>query len=179
MARIKKASTIVENTRNRIVNNKMPPCPEWLPLEAKRIWRNEAGGLHKAGLLTYVDGPSFANLCLIRAQLKQACEELADSSTEEEKKANSKTKEKRPAKLTHAYTNKAGETNEVAKPQIAIINKCLELLKAYSAEFGMTPASRSRIPKSGGENPIKNKGNQPHRTVPLNIDPRTILEIPN
>ncbi len=66
-----KAATIIENERDRIVNNKMPPCPAWLPLEAKRIWRKEAPALYKSGLLSYIDGPAFGNYCLIRAQLKQ------------------------------------------------------------------------------------------------------------
>ncbi len=148
-----KASTIVDKLRERdsISDDRKPPCPEWLSLEAKRIWKREASALHKAGLLTYVDGLAFANYCLISAQLKQAYSELGD-------------------KLTYEYTNKNGSTNEVPKPQVAIIHKCVEQLKSLSAEFGMTPASRSRIPH-------QEKEKQKHKPIALvSADPRDLLE---
>jgi P27 family predicted phage terminase small subunit len=154
-----KPSTILE--RQPIINldERIPPCPSWLSVEAKRIWHKEAPPLHKAGLLKYVDGPAFASYCLIRAQLKQAYDELGD-------------------KLTYESVNKNGSTYEMPKPQIAIIHKCVELIKSHAAEFGLTPASRARIP-SHPEGLLMHKINQTRKTIPLNIDPRSILELPN
>jgi P27 family predicted phage terminase small subunit len=148
------ASTIIDNLRGRNEGNKIPSCPAWLSPEAKKIWRREAPELHKAGLLTFVDGPAFANYCLIRAQLKQAYEECGDT-------------------LTCEYTNKNGSTNEIAKPQIAIIHKCLDQLKSYSVEFGMTPASRTRIPAIDVDS--KAKGNTLTERI-MSGDPRKVLE---
>ncbi len=121
-----------EPNKNRINRNepqpseRMPACPIWLSIAAKRIWRHEAPALHKARLLTFVDGPAFANYCLLRAMLKQAYEELDGS-------------------LTHEYTNKNGSTNEITKPQVTIIHTCTAQLISLSAKFGMTPADRSKI----------------------------------
>jgi P27 family predicted phage terminase small subunit len=147
-----KATTIVDKLRGRDINNAMPSCPAWLSLEAKRIWKREAPKLHEAGLLSFVDGPAFANYCLLRAQLKQAYEELGGS-------------------LTYMSVNKNGSEYEMAKPQVAIVQKCIDQLKGYAAEFGMTPASRSRIPAKAKDT---EKPKQLSRE--LHPDPRAILE---
>lgn len=146
-----KATTITEKLRGRDIDNSMPACPAWLSLEAKRIWKREAPKLHAAGLLSAVDGPAFANYCLLRAQLKQAYEELGDT-------------------LTYESVNKNGSVYEMPKPQVAIIQKCIDQIKSYAAEFGMTPASRSRIPVKASE-PEKKKV-----SAAYHADPRQILE---
>lgn len=151
-----KASTIIEKLKNRNEDNRMPACPAWLPLEAKRIWKKEAPDLHKAGLLTFVDGPAFANYCLVRAQLKQAYEEL-------------------DGELTYDAVSKNGTVNHVARPEVAIIHKCIDQIKAYAAEFGMTPAARSRIPAARGDADGKRSVN-PNKSSPLTPDPRKFLE---
>lgn len=49
-----------------------PPCPDWLPEEAKQYWRQLAAKLEPLGLLTEVDGVAFTDLCLCLSRLKIA-----------------------------------------------------------------------------------------------------------
>ena len=111
---------------------KLPPCPDWLPLEAQREWKRIAPQLNKMQLLTFVDKAGLAGYCLAWAQLKQAQEALG-------------------SELTYEYTNKNGSTNQITKPEVAIIHKCLEQIRAFCSEFGLTPSSRGRL-KLPGDN---------------------------
>lgn len=47
--------------------------------------------------------------------------------------------------LTVMETNKNGSTKEVPSPYIRIQNGYADIIKKYSVEFGLTPASRQRL----------------------------------
>ncbi len=98
-------------------------CPRWLPLEAKREWRRVAPELRRLGLLTCVDRLALAGYCMAYARWRQANDVLTDEG------------------LT--FVTPSGYVQQ--RPEVAIANKSLAEMKAFAQEFGMTPASRTRI----------------------------------
>lgn len=52
---------------------------------------------------------------------------------------------KKAKTMFHEYTNKAGATNFVARPEIAVIQKESMVIKAFCAEFGLSPSARARM----------------------------------
>lgn len=104
-----------------------PKCPRWLSKSAKREWRRLAKELEPLGLLTVIDGMALATLCEEYATYVWAQGVLAENGH------------------THEYTNKAGEPNTVARPEVAIAHRALTNIKTLCAEFGLTPSARSRM----------------------------------
>jgi P27 family predicted phage terminase small subunit len=111
-----------------------PTCPGWLLPEAKREWRRLYPQLLELGLLSQIDRAALAGYCQAYARWRQAEESIRK-------------------KLTYGYTNKSGNRNKLAKPEVAIAQRYLELVRAFCSEFGLTPSSRGRmvIPGNGEE----------------------------
>ena len=101
----------------------MPECPSWFDAEAKSFWHKYGPKLHALGLLTEIDGPAFEAVCQ-RYSLWVKCEKRM--------KAKGLVK-----KLDTGY--------EQQRPEVSIAKNALADVKAFLTEFGMTPASRSRI----------------------------------
>lgn len=104
-----------------------PKAPAWLEPDAKREWKRVAEELHSIGLLTKVDVVAMAAYCQAYARWKEAEQVLTDEGT------------------TMEYTNKHGEKNQVLHPQVFVANKYLQIIRAFCAEFGLTPSSRGRM----------------------------------
>ena len=113
-----------------------PQCPQWLSREGRKLWRRLAPELKRLGLLTIVDGPALTSLCEAYAEWRQAA----------------------------AIIRKEGLTLETPtgylqeRPEVAIAHKAQMRVKAWAAEFGLTPASRSRISvnqKEESEDPME------------------------
>lgn len=122
-----------------------PKCPKWLDKEAKREWKRLASELEKVGLLTQIDGSIFAAYCQSWSLFVAAQKAINEYQKTENK-------------LTVTYTNTLGASNEVPLPEIAIAEKALKQLKAFCTEFGLTPASRTRIdvkPLEGKADPME------------------------
>ena len=107
---------------NRL-NKKKPVCPSWLDKEAKAEWRRISKELYNAGLLRAVDKTALALYCRSFSIWKRA------SLLVDEKGFIVKTK----------------NGNIIQSPALGIANvQAREMMKALK-EFGMTPASRSRL----------------------------------
>jgi P27 family predicted phage terminase small subunit len=98
-------------------------APRWLDADAKGAWRAIAPKLQRLGLLTEVDGPTLEAWCALYARWRQAENAL---------KAGGLT-----------YETATGFVRP--RPEISIATNTLKELRLLTAEFGMTPASRSRI----------------------------------
>lgn len=109
----------------------MPPMPDFLQLEAKRVWRAIAPKLLRLRLLTEIDGVAFGAYCLAVAQLRTA-QAILD---------------------VKGFTVTTPSGYKQQRPEVAIVRSSLMLIERYSAHFGLTPAARARItlPESGGE----------------------------
>ena len=125
-------------SKKKLETNEPKPVPiapkmfSWLAPEAKKCWRLLAPHLEKMGLLTIVDGHTFAAACENWAVWVE-CERFLQK--------NGRT-------IEIIKTNDDGEeyTSYIQqRPEVAIGNKALVAFKAFCTEFGLTPSSRTRI----------------------------------
>lgn len=100
-----------------------PTRPEWLMTEAKREWNRVTRHLEAMGLLTTADRAALANYCEWWARWVQAEKALKEHG------------------LT--FTTPNGYVQQ--RPEVAIAQKAAAICKSFLTEFGLTPASRSRI----------------------------------
>lgn len=108
-----------------------PRCPSWLLPEAKREWKRIAPILERLGLLTEIDGTALVGYCQSYARWRQ-CQEVL-------------SKEGLTFKTESGYT--------AARPEVAIGNRALIEVRAFCAQFGMTPSARARMQlyEAGGD----------------------------
>lgn len=118
------------NPGKRKLNDAEPEPPEGLPeapphlsAHAAEEWDRVAGTLHEMGVLTVVDRAGLAAYCQAYGRWVEAEEKLKET----------------PAlvKTPSGYVQQS--------PWLTVANKQLELMGRYMTEFGMTPASRSRV----------------------------------
>lgn len=101
----------------------MPECPVWLEPEAKNEWRRLARIMSRMGVLTLVDKAAFANYCQAYARWKEAEEYISQNGP--------------------TVTTSSGYVQQI--PQVNIALSYSKLMTKIASEFGLTPASRSRI----------------------------------
>ena len=106
---------------------KIPPPPEWLNEHGANMWERLAPILERLGLLTEADIETFSAACSSWGVYRE-CQDFVNDEG-----------------LTHKYKNKGGAINEVERPQVKIGNKALDQYRAFCSEFGLSPASRTRI----------------------------------
>lgn len=114
---------------------KAPRMPAWLSKEAKEVWRALAPKLERLSLLTEIDREAFAGLCESMGMYRRAMKGAA-------------------GKLT--YTTPTGYERQ--RPELKIADQALALSIRLAAEFGLTPASRSKIslaPGNGEKDPFE------------------------
>ncbi len=101
----------------------LPTCPPHLSPAAREEWDRLAETLHGMGVLTVVDRAGLAAYCQAYARWVEAEEKLRETPP--------------LVKTPSGYVQQS--------PWLTVANKQLELMGRYMAEFGMTPASRSRV----------------------------------
>src|SRR5574340_1643069 len=111
------------NQREPQPSTERPTCPHWLDLEAKREWRRIVPELDAMGILGKIDRAALAGYCQNWSEWRTAVEYL---------RANGRT-----------YTTASGQVKH--RPEVLDANKAQAKMKAFLTEFGLTPASRSRI----------------------------------
>lgn len=109
----------------------VPSCPSHLDTEAKKEWRRISKELASVGLLTRADRAALAAYCIAYSRWVRAEMEL-------QKLANGDN-------LKTLLTVAAKSKFPVVHPLIGISNSAAKLMKEYLIEFGLTPASRSRL----------------------------------
>jgi len=115
----------------------IPRCPSWLDDEAKRQWNRTASQLRDMGVLTIVDADALANYCDSWSRWKRAVLFL-------QKNGDVFTCRDEFGKLRHIQQ----------WPQVGIAKALLAVLNQYQQEFGLTPASRSRVSVNDGGPPM-------------------------
>lgn len=104
-----------------------PQCPDWMPAEAKRKWRELVPELLRIGMLTVVDRETLAAYCLACSELKQATERLQKDG--------------------RYQTTKNGYLTD--HPAVAQQRSAMEVIKRFSVLFGLDPSSRQGIDLGG------------------------------
>jgi len=114
-----------------------PSCPAFLSYEAQVEWKRIVPKLMALGLISRIDRAALAAYC--QAYGRWAKAEKALKAIEE--------------KFEGAMNINAGggmcymtaNGNWVMHPLVSVANKALEQMHKFLVEFGMTPASRTRI----------------------------------
>lgn len=101
-------------------------CPTWLDEEAKREWKRIVGELEQNGELKFIDLKSLEGYCQSYSRWKQ-CENILQTEG-----------------LT--FTTPNGYVQQ--RPEVAIANKALAEMRAWTKELGLTPASRLRMSRN-------------------------------
>ena len=124
----------------------LPECPAHLDGAAREEWNRIVPVLEKYGnLLTEVDGPSLALYCQAYARWQEA-EELLN-----EFRARSKDGRWMLTRTPSGYT--------MQNPAIGLARSAAEEVNRYLQQFGLSPASRTRVqvPQGRTENDAKPK----------------------
>jgi P27 family predicted phage terminase small subunit len=112
-----------------------PEPPSWLDAEARKKWKELAPELEKVGLLTAVDGATFAMMLVHYSLAVEAVRELKRIRRELRK----------DGKKQHPLL----ATDEMKMPRKHPLHQILRdhssAFKAYMPEFGLSPSSRSRL----------------------------------
>lgn len=108
---------------------KVPRPPASLSEDARRIWKRDAAELHEFGVLTSFDHRDFAILCELRAELQELDAEIN----------RTKSKQGRTRFMIK------GSKGWMLNPLLRLRRDLRAAVLRLSAEFGCTPASRSRV----------------------------------
>jgi P27 family predicted phage terminase small subunit len=100
-----------------------PEIPAHLNEEARAEWNRMSEILLRLGLLTTIDRAAFAAYCVAWARWVEAEDALKKSGT----------------------VVKAPSGYPMISPYLVISNRAVEQMRAFIVEFGLSPASRSRI----------------------------------
>ena len=109
----------------------VPDPPLFLTGSASDEWWRTATELHRLGLLTKVDVPALAAYCFSFGQWKMAAESLERMQSGD------------PVMNGMLLKGKYGDA--IVNPLVSIVRKHAADVVRYAAEFGLTPAARSRI----------------------------------
>ena len=150
-----KPATIVEKRRRSGIKDSpskgIPRAPDNLSEDEKTEWKRVSRLLRDAGLLESLDKTLLTAYCITYSRWL---------------KAENKIKR-------HGMLVKSPNGYPMQSPYLAIANKAMEQMLKILGELGMTPASRSRIPK-------QEKERKRNRTVAMGaIDPRDLLGVKN
>lgn len=107
----------------------IPTCPKHLDKVAQTEWKRISAELQQMGLLTAVDRAALAAYC-------QSYSRWAAAEAGLQK---------------HGLVIKAPSGYPINSPYVGIANTALDQMRKFLVEFGLTPASRSRISTSGAE----------------------------
>ena len=105
-------------------------CPKHLDAPAKTEWKRISAMLTTMGLLTKVDRTALAAYCQVYSRWVQA--------------------EDKVRKMGMVVV--VGNKHLQKSPYLSIADKCLEQMLKYMTQFGLTPASRTRIEVQGVSN---------------------------
>ena len=104
-------------------------CPDWLLPEAKKEWKRLAPALEAMGVLTMADLMAFAGYCQAYARWREAEEFISQHGS--------------------IFKTPSGYVQQV--PQVSIAQQNLKIMQSFCSDFGLTPATRSRIIAAGGD----------------------------
>ena len=111
-------------------------CPDWLLDDAKIEWDRLAPTLTTLRILTEADIAGFAGYCQSYAKWKNAELFLKEHGT-----TYRIPKRNKEGKIVSVYI--------APYPEVAIARSCLEQVRQFCAEFGLTPSSRGRMQLPG------------------------------
>jgi P27 family predicted phage terminase small subunit len=152
-----KLKILTGNPGHREINDREPQptpgasMPDWLSQSAKSEWKRIAPELLRLGLVTVVDRAALAAYCQAYAELKEATKQLDT----EGRIVAVYAKDLNGDVLLDRKKNPVVESYR-AHPAVKLQRDAFARVKAFLAEFGLTPSSRSRLsmgPQGGADAP--------------------------
>lgn len=107
----------------------IPDCPKHLKGDALKEWKRVSAELEKLGLISKIDRAALSLYCTAWGRHVHAEKKLNDLGPE-------------------SYVSETPNKFEVQSAWLNISNKAMEQCIKYMAEFGMSPAARSRVTPS-------------------------------
>ena len=108
--------------------DKAPSCPRDLTADAKKVWRKLVPELRALGLLTVLDGELLSVYCQTYADWLHYRKQIVQYGD------------------MQIIRNDDGTPKYMQQsPYVGMANRAVAILKSYAAEFGFSPASRTRI----------------------------------
>jgi len=104
---------------------KLPSCPPWLPAEAKKEYRRVGKLLVRLGVMTEADRAALAAYAVAYARWAHAEQEMDAAGFE--------------------MIRETDKGYQHASPWLAVSSQAVKQMRAFLLEFGLTPASRSRV----------------------------------
>lgn len=129
------ASMLDETVRPPVA---IPKCPDHFSPEAKAEWRRITKHLEQLGLVTEIDRAALAGYCSAWGDYVWAEKRIAELNAEG---GGDKTGER-----GRIWDTPSGY-KQISVP-MQIRNRALEMMAKFLAEFGMSPAARSRVTAS-------------------------------
>lgn len=100
-----------------------PKCPAYLDEDAKAEWRRLVPVLRRMKVLTEADYMALGSLCQAYSTMVKAQSKLTESGL--------------------LFKTQSGYVQQ--SPLLSIVSSCVETITRLAREFGLTPASRSRL----------------------------------
>ena len=101
----------------------IPEMPDHLGDIAQKKWKELSIQLFEMGVLAKIDGDTLAGCCRIYERWVIAERNIT----------------------SEGETITTDKGNLIQSPWVSMANKCLELLRKFYVEFGLTPSSRSKV----------------------------------
>lgn len=115
---------------------KVPGMPTWLSAEAKAEWRRVVPQLDAVGTLAMVDRATLTTYCVAWATLVEVNKHIQEHGAT-------------VMVLEQTFETEEGITNIYVSakrnPSVQTQREMAGIIRSFAAEFGLTPASRSRI----------------------------------
>lgn len=106
----------------------IPSCPSGLSAGAKAEWRRIAPALEDMGLLSQIDRAALAGYCELYARWQKAEREI-----------------QKPAAKGGGEVVTTPNGSLQVSPWVSISRAALSEMRKFASEFGLTPASRSKV----------------------------------
>ena len=105
-----------------------PKCPAYLDEDAKAEWRRLVPVLRRMKVLTEADYMVLSSLCQAYSTMVKAQKKLTESGL--------------------LFKTQSGYVQQ--SPLLSIVSSCVETITRLAREFGLTPASRTRLQMLSG-----------------------------
>lgn len=144
------------NTRKDRTNQSEPKPPTGMPTRpaylasnpSRAAWARFSKILADMGVLTIADGDALGRMCEVYAQVQALQRDVNDLGHTYEA-------ERRVDKETGQPIDGTGTIK--ARPEVAMLSDADRRLRAYLTDFGLTPASRSKVSAVPGDQAGKAK----------------------
>lgn len=113
----------------------VPPCPQHLEPEARAEWKRIAPHLRRLGLISQIDRAALTGYCVAWGRhvwAERRIKELSEGDATRDK----------------GYIGVTPSGYQQISVHTQMSNRALELMAKFLAEFGMSPAARSRVTAS-------------------------------